>query len=303
MGIRRHTVHLLARTLPTLGKLSDMRLLTLGVQDCYFTYEEIITFLQRHGIPLRPLQASDVSPTAGFKWAAPEEFEIYRRYIHQKTFFRVLGFSPENICSLDASGYEGADIIHDLNQPVPSSLHSRFDLIFDGGTIHYVLSVKDALVNVCRMCKLGGCVVNFNPIDYSDHGFLGLNADVFREFFLTNGFEQVCLKYIGIPAHHRRIDEHYVEWSRDQFQYSLQPYYTTAVYSVFKKIAEKSPTVPLQSMYRDLHGATRVSARHQRPWLHRAMARVLRDVIDAYFVPSMLVRGLLSIRRGERVAL
>ena len=35
----------------------------------------------------------------------------------------------KNLSIIDASGYEGADIIHDLNEPVPENLHGRFDAV------------------------------------------------------------------------------------------------------------------------------------------------------------------------------
>lgn len=36
---------------------------------------------------------------------------------------------------LDCSSYEGANIIHDLNQPVPQNLWSRSDIVIDGGSL------------------------------------------------------------------------------------------------------------------------------------------------------------------------
>jgi hypothetical protein len=125
MGIGLSTVHLLAQTLPLLGDLSDKRLLTLGVQDCYFSYEQIMKFVCRHGIPYKPISEAEVLLTTGFKWAPPAEARKYRNSIHQKTFFTLLGFSPANIYSMDVSDYEGADIVHDLNFPIDDLLRSR----------------------------------------------------------------------------------------------------------------------------------------------------------------------------------
>jgi hypothetical protein len=46
--------------------------------------------------------------------------------------FRALGASE--VDSLDASEYEGATIVHDLNDPLPQELTGRYTLVFDGGT-------------------------------------------------------------------------------------------------------------------------------------------------------------------------
>jgi hypothetical protein len=303
VGIRFNTVRLLTETLSQLGDVSDKRLLTLGVQDCYFTYEEILQFLRRHGVPHEPLGSGEVQRTTGFKWVQGEGAEEYRDCIHQKTFFGLLGFNPENLCSLDASDYEGADVVQDLNVPINGSLRSRFDVIFDGGTIHYVFSVKDALFNVAHMCKVGGVVINFNPIDYSDHGFIGLNADVFREFYLVNGFEEVALKYIAIPTHDRRINEHYLEFSPQSFTYSLQPFYTTAVYAAYRKVEEKAFKVPFQGFYKHIHAAGPASNGSPRSLARRALSALFRDGVDAHFIPAVVARGLLGIRQGKRVNL
>src|SRR3954454_8629360 len=52
---------------------------------------------------------------------------------YSEEFFKYLG--SRTIKSLDFSGFEGAEIIHDLNNPVPRELSDQFDCIFDGGTI------------------------------------------------------------------------------------------------------------------------------------------------------------------------
>ena len=49
---------------------------------------------------------------------------------------------------------------------------SRYDVILDIGTLHYVFSIKDSLFNLSRMCKVGGVIADFNPVDFSDQGSL-----------------------------------------------------------------------------------------------------------------------------------
>jgi hypothetical protein len=303
MGIRFNTVRLLAETLAQVGDVSSKSLLTLGVQDCYFTYEEILQFLQRHGVPHGLLDDDEVQTTTGFKWTQGSEREKYQGCIHQNTFFRLIGFQPGNIRSLDASTYEGADIMHDLNEPVNGTLCSRFDVIFDGGTIHYVFSVKDALFNVARMCRVGGVIINFNPIDYSDAGFIGLNADLFRDFYLANGFEELALKYVAIPTHPRRINEHYLELNADSSRYSFQPYYTTAVYSAFRKVEEKALKVPLQGLYERIHANDQPRTSSPRSWARRTLSFLVREGVDAHFIPALVGRGLMGIRQAQKVNL
>src|SRR5215216_2627648 len=55
---------------------------------------------------------------------------------YAETFLNALG--ADTVDSLDASGFEGATMVHDMNQPVPEPLKSRFDAVCDGGTIEHV---------------------------------------------------------------------------------------------------------------------------------------------------------------------
>jgi hypothetical protein len=50
-----------------------------------------------------------------------------------------LGFE---VSSVDASDYEGATIVHDLNIPIPRELVEQFDIVWDGGTLEHVLQLS-----------------------------------------------------------------------------------------------------------------------------------------------------------------
>jgi hypothetical protein len=303
MGMRFNAVHLLSQTLPLLDDLSDKKFLTLGVQDCYFPYVRIIDFLRRHSIPYKPINASEVLLTTGFKWVSPKDAGQYRNNIHQKTLFRLLGFSSQNLFSMDVSDFEEADIIHDLNVPIDNSLASKFDLVFDGGTIEHVFSTKDALFNMCRLCKVGGIVVNYSPVDFINHGFINLSAEILRDCYLANGFEEISLKYVAMPIHPRRVDQHYLEYRPDQFSFSLQPYYMTGIYSAFRKVEEKPLTVPMQGFYRKLHATGSTHVQHQGHKLAEFLLKKAANWVHTYFISSALVGGFLNKRRGRKVIL
>jgi hypothetical protein len=307
MGIRFNAVHLLAKSLLALGDLKGKTILTIGVQDCYFTYDEIVDFLRRHHIAHTPVPANEILLTTGFEWAESSHAETYRHFIHQRTLFRLLGFGPDDIRSMDHSSFEGADVIQDLNLPVPEALSSKYDLIFDGGTIEHVFSIKDALFNMSRMCKVGGVVVNFSPVDYINHGFINLSAEIFSDFFGCNDFEKIDLKYIAMPSHPKLVDRHYLEYVPESLYHTLGSYYQIGVFSAFRKIKEAPLRIPQQGYYMRLwkSKATNVvsnsSVSPSRPlnWFRFW----LNDWIGRCFISATLIRGYRSIRRGRRVRL
>lgn len=105
------------------------------------------------------------------------------------TFFRLLGFDTIDV--LDVSDFEGANIIHDLNNgPLPARLANQFDLVFDGGTLEHVFDIATALSSLCQIVKVGGRIVHIGPMaNCADHGFYSFSPTLFADFYATNGFD------------------------------------------------------------------------------------------------------------------
>ena len=95
------------------------------------------------------------------------------------------------LSSIDYSSYEGADIVHDLNLPVPHSLLGRFDAVIDGGSLEHIFNFPIAISNMMRMAKVGGKVFITTPANnYCGHGFYQFSPEVmFRVFVPDNGFK------------------------------------------------------------------------------------------------------------------
>ena len=102
--------------------------------------------------------------------------------------FRYLGSTTISI--LDASPFEGADIIHDLNLPVPEHLHGAFDAIFDGGTIEHIFDIPAVFRNVRAMLAPGGLFLSINAANNQlGHGLYQFSPELmWRAFGPENGF-------------------------------------------------------------------------------------------------------------------
>jgi hypothetical protein len=108
--------------------------------------------------------------------------------INDRRLFEGLGFSE--LHALDLNTYEGADIVHDLNDAVPpADCMRRFDLVLDGGTLEHVFDVFSALRATCQMTRLGGRVVHISPLSNCvDHGFYSFSPTFFADFYSANGW-------------------------------------------------------------------------------------------------------------------
>lgn len=93
--------------------------------------------------------------------------------------------------SMDASDYEGAQIIHDMNVPVEEKYHASFDTIIDGGTLEHIFNFPIAIKNCMEMLKVGGSLILMTPWhNFSGHGFYQFSPELFYSTLSdANGFQ------------------------------------------------------------------------------------------------------------------
>lgn len=160
------------------------RLLTLGKQDIYVTESELRKIFSGYKREMRPNNGLPLS-------AKPDLAKS--RFLSDVGLFSTMGFSQ--IKSMDASSYEGADFVHDLNfLPPPEEQLEAFDCIFDGGTVEHVFHVPNALENIFSLLKVGGRIIHIAPSsNHIDHGFYMFSPTFFWDYYRANGYEiNVC---------------------------------------------------------------------------------------------------------------
>lgn len=103
-------------------------------------------------------------------------------------FFRAMG--ARRIDAMDASDFEGATILQDLNEPLASHLRSQYNAVVDTGTLEHVFNIPVAFTNVMDALKVGGHFLATLPANnYCGHGFYQFSAEFFyRVFSEQNGF-------------------------------------------------------------------------------------------------------------------
>jgi SAM-dependent methyltransferase len=139
------------------------RLLTLGRQEIFMTSSEYSAILNELGV-------TQTEETYG------------------DDFFHGLGASILEI--MDASGYEGAALIHDLNIPIGPEHHSSFDTVIDGGTLEHVFHFPNSIKNCMDLVKPGGNLILMTPWhNYSGHGFYQFSPELFYNILSpANGY-------------------------------------------------------------------------------------------------------------------
>jgi SAM-dependent methyltransferase len=168
--------------------ISFDRLLTLGHQGLHLHPRELAFFRNAY----RKAFGLSVTPLDRYQW------EDYA-----DGFLRdFLGAS--SITVLDASPYEGADTIHDMNTPVPEAWHGQYDAVIDSGSLEHIFNVPVAFANLADMLKVGGTIFVTSPANnLMGHGFYQFSPELmFRVFSEANGFalHKIMLFEAGYPS-------------------------------------------------------------------------------------------------------
>jgi SAM-dependent methyltransferase len=158
---------------------------TLGHQTLYLSQHELDHIVKEYGRE---------------HFALPKD----RLSLFADDVLRPLGFTK--IDSMDNSDFEGANVIHDLNRPVPFEMHEKYDLVWDGGTLEHVFHFPTALENAMRMVKVGGHIVLHTPANNQcGHGFYQFSPELFFRIFVPeNGFELLRI-YLSCNGGHYHI--------------------------------------------------------------------------------------------------
>jgi hypothetical protein len=158
------------------------RTLTIGRQNLYVDEQDFQDLFLQH-----PLSAGTRDPEALRRAHGESEYV--------EPFLKLLG--AEEVASLDASAYEGATVVHDLNRPIPDDLKGRFDVVFDAGSLEHVFSFPVAVRNCMEMVRVGGHLLLNTPANNQcGHGFYQFSPELFyRVLCPANGFrvEQLIL--------------------------------------------------------------------------------------------------------------
>lgn len=121
-------------------------------------------------------QANRLCEEFGLSSDAPWTRKSFGSYGHD--FLLTAG--AERVAVIDASAYEGADEIHDMNEPVDTQLHGKFDLVIDGGSLEHIFRPHQALANVLRMARVGGSAIIWTPANnLCGHGFYQFSPEFF----------------------------------------------------------------------------------------------------------------------------
>jgi SAM-dependent methyltransferase len=236
---------------------------------------------------------------------------------YAEPLFRLLG--ADTVDSVDVSEFEGASLIHDMNEPLPTELHGRFSLVFDGGTLEHVFNAPLAFKSAMQMLSPGGFFVGVSPgNNFMGHGFWQFSPELlYRLFSPANGFRTLAVLVQELPHRWREVRHGRYYLARDPaelgWRVELRNMWPTNVAVIARKETDIEPfrEWPQQSDYVRLWNAADPAGRSTSaslksmvrklvpPGLERTLRPPLRNKAYVPVSTDDLMRGRLPASAGS----
>lgn len=160
----------------------------LGRQTVLFDIDTAIDLLRKYHISPPTIEYKRDTTTVGSKNTPDTAF------ISDETFFKMLGVI--DVKAIDHSFYEGADILCDLNKPLPAHLEQHADFIFGGSVLDNIFDPASYIQNINRLLKPGGRLIDQNIISFHHHPYILATPAWYFDYFVLNNFVD-CKIYFG----------------------------------------------------------------------------------------------------------
>jgi hypothetical protein len=159
----------------------------LGRQTVILNLDDAIALMRRLGVEPREAATEIDHQTVGAQQQAGHQF------ISDRTFFGLLGV--RNVPAIDHSDYEGAEIIADLNRPLPPDLCESVNFLVGGSVLDNVFDPVTYIRNVASLVKPGGRLFEQNILSQNYHPYSIVSPQWVLDYFVVNRFRD-CLIYV-----------------------------------------------------------------------------------------------------------
>lgn len=115
-------------------------------------------------------------------------------FIADRSLFNL--FSDATVQALDVSDYEGAEIVCNLNDPIPDQYVGQFDFIYNGSVLDNLFDPATSIKNLSRLLKPGGRIVHLEHGTPVNGPYLIYPVDWFFDYYAINEFQD-CKTYVA----------------------------------------------------------------------------------------------------------
>ena len=184
-------------------------------------------------------------------------------------------FGARTVDSVDASAYEQATLLHDMNLPWAEGQPGlgSYDAVLDFGCLEHVFDFPVAWRNCVALCRVGGHLFHSLPANnLSGHGFYQFSPELFFNLYQAkNGFELLGLWFAlkADPRHWWKV----ADPAAVRHRVTLRNAHEVYMLVVAKKLAEVGPLPPPQQSDYAQSEWLKAGARRRRAPASRAARR------------------------------
>jgi len=242
--------------------------LALGVQDVMFTHGVAAALLHERGFEHHPIQVAE----RNFHLSRNQKqfTSDPKHYMDVKDLFSMLGY--RSLTTLDAFENDGPDIQWNLCDPIPESMHNKFDLLFDIGVLEHTADIFQSLENVGNLVKPGGWILLYLPmVSPINSCMYHPNPPFYFDNLAQNGFGNFLAWINWMPDWDQQNDIRTI-WLNYQYNddvYIWRPRYYTIMWFMAQKLEYKKTFKPaLQNFYKEWHAGGKLFATSESELMH-----------------------------------
>jgi hypothetical protein len=155
---------------------------------------------------------------------------------------------------LDHSDYEGAEIVHDLREPLPQRLSEITDFLVDGSTLDNVFTPSTVLQNYAKLLRPGGRLVLLNAFSSYDTPYAIMPPLWYLDYFVINGFADAKVYIVVFPGQGEDnvfyVDVNFLQQAKRSMGRFCGPHHMVTVVMAEKGPSSTTDRMPIQQDYR-----------------------------------------------------
>ena len=151
-------------------------------------------FIGRQTIPLTEAQAIEMILSEGLTLRDSARVSVDsdtrsargHNFIDEVTFFNL--FTSLEIVFIDVTDYEGASVVHDMCEPLPSNLKGKFDFVWNGSCLDNIFDAAAAQRNSCDLLATNGRIVTMEMANSHYGSYGAFSQGWFFDYYAINNF-------------------------------------------------------------------------------------------------------------------
>ena len=157
--------------------------LFIGRQSTHLTPDAAIALLEEERVARRPGHdpVVDRSTMSGRG----------QNWIDDRSALRL--FSDAEFVAMDVSDYEGAEIVHNLNGPLPDDLKDRFDFVYNGSCLDNIFDSATSMRSIAALARPGGRVIHLEHGTDCNGPYVKFVPTWFYDYCVLNEFTRVSV--------------------------------------------------------------------------------------------------------------